>query len=49
MTKTSKKHERDVLDEIFEQIDFKGLTQEEILGRGRAGEAVDGEIASKSP
>jgi transposase-like protein len=47
MTKTRKKHERDALDEIFEQIDFKGLTQEEILGEDGLVRQLTGRLLQK--
>jgi hypothetical protein len=32
MAKARKKRERDQRDELLDKIDFKGLTQEEVLG-----------------
>jgi transposase-like protein len=45
--KDKQKHERDALDEIFEQIDFKGLTQEEILGEDGLVRQLTGRLLQK--
>jgi hypothetical protein len=34
MAKARKKRERDQWDDLLDAIDFKGLTQEEVLGQG---------------
>jgi hypothetical protein len=33
MTRTKRKQEPDLIDQMLDQIDFKGLSQEEVLGQ----------------
>ena len=47
MTKTRKKVERDQWDELLDQVDFKGLTQEEVLGQGGLVKQLTGRILQK--
>jgi transposase-like protein len=49
MTKTRKKHERDQWDDLPDKIDFKGLTQDEVLGQGGFLKQLTGRVLQKTP
>jgi transposase-like protein len=46
--KARKKHERDQWDELLDKIDFKGLTQDEVLGQGRLLKQLTGRALQKA-
>ena len=48
MAKTMEKRERDQWDELLDQIDFKGLTQDEVPGRGGLLKQLAGRVLSKA-
>ena len=47
MTKTRKKAGRDQWDEALDQIDFKGLTQDEVFGHGGLLKHLTGRVLQK--
>jgi transposase-like protein len=49
MAKARKKRERDQRDGLPDTIDFKGLTQEEVLGQGGLLKQLTGRLLQKSP
>jgi hypothetical protein len=48
MTKTRKKQERDPWDDLPDKIDFKGLTQDEVLDRGGLPKQPTGRVLQKA-
>jgi hypothetical protein len=46
--KARKKHERDQWDELLDKIDFKGLTQDEVLGQGGLLKQLTGRALQKA-
>jgi transposase-like protein len=48
MAKARKKYERDQWDDLLDAIDFKGLTQEEILGQGGLLKQLTGRVLQKA-
>jgi transposase-like protein len=48
MTKARKKRERDQWDDLLDQIDFKGLTQDEVLGQGGLLKQLTGRVLQKA-
>jgi transposase-like protein len=48
MAKARKKHERDQWDDLLDNIDFKGLTQEEALGQGGLLKQLTGRALQKA-
>ncbi|GMO55613.1 MAG: IS256-like element ISSod18 family transposase [Termitinemataceae bacterium] len=48
MTKTRKKKERDQWDDLLDQVNFKGLTQDEVLGQGGLLKQLTGRILQRA-
>jgi transposase-like protein len=48
MAKTRKKRDRDQWDDLLNQIDFKGLTQDEVLGQGGLLKQLTGRVLQKA-
>jgi hypothetical protein len=48
MAKTRRKHERDQWDDLLDTIDFKGLTQEAVLGPGGLLKQLTGRLLQKA-
>jgi transposase-like protein len=48
LAKARKKHERDQWDDLLDNIDFKGMTQEEILGQGGLFKRLTGRVLQKA-
>jgi transposase-like protein len=48
MTKTRKKPERDQWEDLLDQVNFKGLTQDEVLGPGGLVKQLTGRILQKA-
>jgi hypothetical protein len=48
MTKTRKKQEWDQWGDLPDKIDFKGLTQDEVLGRGGLLKQLAGRVLQKA-
>ena len=49
MAKTRQKKEKDVLDQLLDSIDFRGLTQDEVVEQGRADQTSDREDTPTRP
>jgi len=48
MVKARKKKEKDILDQILDTIDFKGLTQDEVIGQDGLIKQLTGRILQKA-
>ena len=47
MARKKKEKEKDILDQILDTIDFKGLTQDEVVGQGGLIKQLTGKILQK--
>ena len=48
MTKTREKKEKDILDQMLDGIDFRGLTQAEVVGKGGLIKQLTGRILRRA-
>jgi len=48
MAKTRQKKEKDVLDQLLDNIDFRGLTQDEVVGKGGLIKQLTGRILQRA-
>jgi hypothetical protein len=48
IARARKRHERDQWDDLGDAIDFKGLTQEEVLGQGGLLKRLTGRVLQKA-
>ena len=48
MTKTRQKKEKDILDQMLDNSDFRGLTQDEVVGKGGLIKQLTGRILRRA-
>jgi|GEM_PF-2600104 len=48
MTKTRQKKEKDILDQMLDNIDLRGLTQDEVVGKGGLLKQLTGRILRRA-